>query len=132
MARPRLMTQSVGDITVVYLLDSSILDESNIKKISEELIDISDRHFKIKMLIDFQKVDYLSSAVLGKLVALYKKVKKGQIKAERIGRTFAISNKHVAAILSKALSKADKELIDKAVSKTVREYGQVLRRLGRE
>ncbi len=84
-----------------------------------------------------QKGQYITIPQLARLlgisrIAVYKKVKKGQIKAERIGRTFAISNKHVAAILGKTLSKADKELIDKAVSKTVREYGQVLRRLGRE
>ncbi|GAG51297.1 unnamed protein product, partial [marine sediment metagenome] len=36
-------------------------------------------------------------------VAVYKKVKKGQIKAVRIGRNFAIDRKYVLNILGKAL-----------------------------
>ncbi|MDP3790668.1 MAG: excisionase family DNA-binding protein [Candidatus Omnitrophota bacterium] len=65
-------------------------------------------------------------------IAVYKKVKKGQIKAVRIGRSFAIPKKYVDHILGKALDKKDKKEIDNAVKKTVKEYGEVLRLLGRD
>ena len=65
-------------------------------------------------------------------IAVYKKVKKGQIKAIRIGRNFAIPKKYIANILGKTLGEADKREIDSAVKKTVREYGEVLKLLGRE
>lgn len=65
-------------------------------------------------------------------VAVYKKVKKGQIKAVRIGRTFAIPEKYVANILGRTLGEEGKKEIDRAVKKTVREYGDVLKQLGRE
>jgi len=64
-------------------------------------------------------------------IAVYKKVKKGQIKAVKIGRNYAIPKKYVAQILGKVLSAEDKQSIDKAVRRTVREYGEVLKLLGR-
>lgn len=64
-------------------------------------------------------------------IAVYKKVKKGQIKAVKIGRNFAIPKKYVSNILGKSLSENDKNKINKAIKKTVREYGEVLKQLGR-
>ena len=65
-------------------------------------------------------------------IAVYKKVKKGQIKAMRIGRNYAIPKKYISNILGKALNDRQKQEIDTAVKKTVREYGEVLKLLGRE
>jgi excisionase family DNA binding protein len=65
-------------------------------------------------------------------IAAYRKVKKGQIKAVRIGRNFAIPQKQIAAILGKTLRSEDKKQIDEAVKKTVKEYGQTLKLLGSE
>jgi excisionase family DNA binding protein len=65
-------------------------------------------------------------------IAVYKNVKKGKIKAMRIGRTYVISKKYVTAILGRDLRKEDRREIDKAVRKTVKEYGEVLKLLGRE
>lgn len=64
-------------------------------------------------------------------IAVYKRVKKGQIKAMKIGRNFAIPKKYVAHILGKVLSNKDKRNIDKAIKKTIKEYGEVLKLLGR-
>lgn len=65
-------------------------------------------------------------------IAVYKKVKKRQIKAVRIGRNFAIPKKYISNILGKTLSDKDRQSIDKAIKKTVKEYGEVLKLLGRE
>ena len=65
-------------------------------------------------------------------IAVYKKVKKGEIEAIRIGRNYAIPKKSVANILGRDLKDKDKKEIDKAVKKTLEEYGEVLKRLGRE
>lgn len=83
------------------------------------------------------KSKYISIAQLGSLlgvsrIAVYKKVKKGQIKAVRIGRMYAIPREYVSGILGTTLREEDKSEIDRAVRKTVREYGEVLRRLGSE
>ncbi len=65
-------------------------------------------------------------------IAVYKKVKKGEIKAMKIGRNYAIHRKFVDNIFGKELNSHEKREIDTAVRKTVREYGEVLKLLGKE
>lgn len=66
-------------------------------------------------------------------IAVYKRIKKGQIKgAIRIGRSYAIPRSYADKILGKDLNQADKLEIDEAVKRTVKEYGEVLKLLGRE
>ena len=84
-----------------------------------------------------KKGEYLTIPQLAKIlgvsrIAVYRKVKKGQIKAVKIGRNFAIPQKQIAAILGKSLRQEDKKEIDSAVKKTVKEYGRVLKLLGSE
>ncbi len=80
---------------------------------------------------------YITIPQLAKLlgtsrIAIYKRVKKGQIPAEKIGRTFMITDRTVMEILGKEVSQKGKKRIDSAVSRTVREYGEVLKQLGKE
>lgn len=63
-------------------------------------------------------------------IAVYRKVKKGQIEAVRIGRNYAIPGRVVASLLGKELTPEDKRSIDRAVRRTVKEYGEVLIKLG--
>lgn len=65
-------------------------------------------------------------------IAVYKKIKGGKIKAIKIGRSFAIPYKYVSNILGKSLDEVNKKEIDAAVKKTVKEYGEVLKLLGRD
>lgn len=64
-------------------------------------------------------------------VAVFKKIKSGQIKAEKIGRMFAIPREEFESILGKTLTERQKDVIDQAVAKTVKEYGVTLKLLGR-
>ncbi len=80
---------------------------------------------------------YITIPQLAKLLGLsrievYRKVRKGQIKAEKIGHIYVIKDKEVAYILGKKLTAKDKGQIEKAVKKAVKEYGEVLRKLGEE
>lgn len=65
-------------------------------------------------------------------ITIYNRVKKGQIPATKIGKTYVITDKTVAGILGNKLTDRSKARIDAAVRKTVREYGEVLKKLGRE
>jgi anti-sigma B factor antagonist len=76
--KARLTQKQLGDVTCIYFIDSAILDESNIHQLGEELFRLASEKPEIKMLLNFEKVDYLSSAVLGKLVALHKKMVKAK------------------------------------------------------
>ncbi len=64
--------------------------------------------------------------------AVLKKINSSQIKAEKIGRNFVINEKNLMEILGTALSEKRKEEINKAVDKTIKEYGETLRLLGQE
>ncbi len=81
--------------------------------------------------------NYYSLAEIGQLlgisrIAVYKRVKSGEIKAIRIGRSYAVPAKMVSRILGKKLSPENKKIINKAVRKTVKEYGEMLKKLGQE
>ena len=65
-------------------------------------------------------------------IAVFKKIKSGEIKAQKVGRNYLIKMEDLPQILGKELTTKDKELIDKAVAKTVAEYGQTLKLLGQE
>jgi len=65
-------------------------------------------------------------------VAVWKRIKKGQIDAEKVGNMYVITDKEVAHIIGKKPTAKDKGQIEKAVKKAVKEYGEVLRKLGEE
>lgn len=81
-AAARLKVQEHRDVLVVEFKDSKILDETVIQEIGNELFGLVDQQFRPKLLLDFTRVDYLSSAALGKLITLHKRVreKKGVLK----------------------------------------------------
>src|SRR6476620_7773781 len=72
--RRRLEVEPIGDVTVVNFIDRKILDEQNIQIIGEQLFSLVDVDHVKKMLLNFRNVEYLSSAALGKLITLNKKV----------------------------------------------------------
>lgn len=65
-------------------------------------------------------------------IAVFKKIKKGQIQAIKIGRNFAIPKSELEVISGSMLRKQNKALIKKATEKTIKEYGEALRLLGKE
>ncbi|MCD6228857.1 MAG: helix-turn-helix domain-containing protein [Candidatus Omnitrophica bacterium] len=84
-----------------------------------------------------EKSEYITIPQLARIlgisrIAVYKKVRKGQIKAMRVGKIYLIPRVSVSNILGKTLGEEDKHQIDEAVRKTVKEYGEVLKLLGRE
>ena len=79
---------------------------------------------------------FLSTTELAKIlnisrIAVYKKIKNGQIKAMQVGRNFVIDKRNLGGILDDKLTEKQKLEIEKAVKKTVKEYGETLRLLGK-
>ena len=71
----RIVVEEIGEVTVASFTDKKILDEANIQVIGDQLFNIVDEDGKTKVVLDFTNVEYLSSAALGKLITLDKKVK---------------------------------------------------------
>lgn len=72
--RRRLEVEDIGDVAVINFVDRKILDEQNIQVIGEQLFGLVDQEGKRKLLLNFSNVEYLSSAALGKLITLNKKL----------------------------------------------------------
>lgn len=81
--------------------------------------------------------EFFSTIEIAKLlgisrVAVFKKIKSGEIKAKKIGRNFIIEKKELPEILGTALSERKKKQIEESIKKTIEEYGQTLKLLGKE
>ena len=72
--RRRLEVEDIGDIAVVNFVDKKILDEQNIQMIGDDLFRLVDELGRRKILLNFGNVEFLSSAALGKLITLNRKV----------------------------------------------------------
>ena len=81
--------------------------------------------------------DFYTTQEIAKLlgisrVAIFYKIKNGQIKAEKIGRNYAIPKSELPIILNESLSKEQKDVLSRGVERTVEEYGETLKKLGKE
>ena len=65
-------------------------------------------------------------------IAVFKKIKVGQIKAQKVGRSYIILKEDLMEVLGHTLSSKNKADIDKAVRKAVDEYGETFKLLGKE
>lgn len=74
----RLDIEEIGDVTVAKFIDKKILDEGNIQVIGNQLFGLVEDDGRTKIILDFSNVEYLSSAALGKLITMDKKVKQAK------------------------------------------------------
>lgn len=74
MAAQRLKVEQIADVAVVNFLDKRILDEPTIQAIAEQLFSLVDEQNQRKLCLNFNNVEYMSSAALGKLINLHKKL----------------------------------------------------------
>ncbi len=63
------------DVTHVQLVDRRILDEGKIAELRESLEPVIEKNGDGRMLLDFVNVEFMTSAMLGLLVRLNKKVR---------------------------------------------------------
>lgn len=82
----RLKVSDLGGVSLVEFADRKILDELCIHEIQEELAVVVDKQAVGNLLLSFKNVEHLSSAALGMLITLKKKVeeKKGRLKLSDI------------------------------------------------
>lgn len=62
-------------------------------------------------------------------IAVYKRIKKGKIKAQKIAGNYVVNKKDLGGILKKELTKKEKSEIEKIVKRVIKEYGETLRLL---
>lgn len=73
-----LKVKQVSGVSVVEFADRKILEELSIQEIGEELNQLVESQPGIRLLLNFKNVDHLSSAALGMLITLNKRVQAQQ------------------------------------------------------
>lgn len=71
----RLEVSDVGEVAVVHFRDQKIIEDLGIQELGQELFHLVEVDERKKIVLNFSAVDFLSSAALGKLITLDKKVK---------------------------------------------------------
>ena len=91
-------TQLNGDVLVVYFSEAKILDDARIQLVGKELLEVVKRAEKLKMVINFQNVAFMSSAMIGKLIQMRTKCKEEKVELKcsnvnpKIMEVFKITN----------------------------------------
>ncbi len=75
-----LLTRSEDGVLLVYFQDVRIIDETRISSLGQELNDLTNDADNDKIVVNFQNVSFMSSAMIGKLVQFGKKCKGGKVK----------------------------------------------------
>jgi anti-sigma B factor antagonist len=72
--KPRISVRYAEEATIVTLTDEKILEENDIRALQESIMSVVEQAERINLILDFQNVRFLSSAVLGLLIRVSKKV----------------------------------------------------------
>ena len=90
MATQRIDVTRTGDVSVVRFRDRKILDEAAIQQLGAELFALVEVDNRKTIVLDFEGVEFLSSAALGKLITFDRKVKTSQGRLKMCGITPSI------------------------------------------
>jgi anti-sigma B factor antagonist len=71
---PHYTVQQIDKATVVEFRTPSLMDQLDLQTISESLYKLVDEQDKRKLVLDFEKVTYLSSQAIGIVLTLNKKL----------------------------------------------------------
>jgi anti-sigma B factor antagonist len=66
--------QDISDNTIVEFTSASLMDPIELEQIAQQLYKLVDEQDKRRIILDFEKVQYLSSQAIGILLALQKKL----------------------------------------------------------
>jgi len=75
--KPNISVQYGEDVTVIAFTDDKILEESDIHGLQSSISSVVEQTEGIKLIMDFGSVKFLSSAVLGLLIRISKRVYEG-------------------------------------------------------
>jgi len=72
--RPRISVEYAKNATIVTFTDEKILEERDIQALQESIMSVIEQAERIKLILDFCNVRFLSSAVLGLLIRISKRI----------------------------------------------------------
>lgn len=72
--KPRISVEYAENATIVTPTDEKILEERDIRALQESIMSVIEQGGHINIILDFCNVQFLSSAVLGLLIRVSKKI----------------------------------------------------------
>jgi len=80
--KPRISVEYTENAIIVTLAEEKILEEGDISALQESIMSVIEQSERINLILDFCNVRFLSSAVLGLLIRISKRVyeRDGQLK----------------------------------------------------
>ena len=81
----RLISRVQNGVTIVHFTEAKVIDQRNINMIGSELTKMAESGGVSKMLINMENVEYLSSAVLGKLISVHKTLRQNKASLKLCG-----------------------------------------------
>ena len=75
MSMSRIETKKVGDVTVAICRDMKLNDDLVIQEWGDQLLDLLENQNVTKLLVNFERVLFMSSSALRALITLNKKAK---------------------------------------------------------
>ena len=65
-------------------------------------------------------------------IEIFRRIKSGKIKAEKVGRNYVIPRDSIEEILGETIGTHKKEEIEKVIDRAMKEYGETFKRLSKE
>ena len=80
--KPRISVEYAENATIVTFVDEKILEEMDIQSLQTSVMSVIEEAERVNLILDFCNVRFLSSAVLGLLMRISKKVyeREGQLR----------------------------------------------------
>lgn len=72
--QPKIIVESGMDVTIVTFIDERIVDEEQIRDLQESFGPIVEKNQDKELILNFDNVKFMTSALLGLLVRIHKKV----------------------------------------------------------
>ena len=72
--KPGISVEYSGNATIMRFTDEKILEEQDIKALQDSIMSVIEQAERINLILDFANVRFLSSAVLGLLIRVSKRI----------------------------------------------------------
>jgi len=72
--KPNISVEYAGNATIIRFTDEKILEEQDIQALQESIMSVIEQAERINLILDFGNVRFLSSAVLGLLIRISKRI----------------------------------------------------------
>jgi anti-sigma B factor antagonist len=72
--QPNIGVEYAENATIVSFTDEKILEEKDINSLQESIMSVIEQTEQINLILDFRNVKFLSSAVLGLLIRISKRI----------------------------------------------------------